>query len=103
MQAISWSLFSATIVAVALLLKQLVAGVAACVRCWALSVGLLMVATQAMLALSLLTYKVGAGRGHAQRSCAMQHHTAKCHNGHCGIKLAVQLALLQLRHANCTV
>ncbi len=54
--------------AVGLLLKQLVAGVAACVRCWALSVGLLMVATQAMLALSLLTYKVGPGRTQAQRS-----------------------------------
>jgi hypothetical protein len=60
MQAISWSLFSATIVAVGLLLKQMVAGVAACVRCWALSVGALMLMTQAMLALSLLTYRVRA-------------------------------------------
>jgi hypothetical protein len=54
-QAIGWSLFSAAIVLVVIMLQQLVAGVASCVRCWAVGAGSVMVAAQA----------VGAGRATA--------------------------------------
>ena len=45
-QAIGWTLFSASVVCVLLLAKQLVAGVGYCLRCWALAAGALIMATQ---------------------------------------------------------
>lgn len=56
-QAVGWSLFSATAVAVIILLQQLVAGVAYCARCWAFGLGVLMITTQLMLGASLLTWR----------------------------------------------
>lgn len=55
-QALGWSLFSATIVSVAVLLKLLVEGIAYCTRCWAVGTGCLMVATQTVMALSLALF-----------------------------------------------
>lgn len=56
-QAISWSIFSATVVMLVVLLQQLVAGVAHCFRCWALGAGSCMVIAQTMLGISLLTFR----------------------------------------------
>lgn len=47
-QAISWSMFAATVVMLVVLLQQLVAGVAHCCRCWALGAGTCMVMAQAV-------------------------------------------------------
>jgi hypothetical protein len=47
-QAISWIIFSATVVMLVVLLQQLVAGVAHCFRCWALGAGTCMVMAQAV-------------------------------------------------------
>lgn len=47
-QAISWSIFAATVVMLVVLLQQLVAGVAHCFRCWALGAGSCMVIAQAV-------------------------------------------------------
>jgi hypothetical protein len=47
-QAISWSIFAATVVMLVVLLQQLVAGVAHCFRCWALGAGTCMVVAQAV-------------------------------------------------------
>lgn len=47
-QAISWSLFAATVVLLAVMIQQLVAGVAHCFRCWAIGAGTLMVLAQAV-------------------------------------------------------
>ena len=45
-QAVGWSAFAATIVMIALLLQQVVAGVARCVRCWAVGAGATMMLAQ---------------------------------------------------------
>lgn len=47
-QAISWSIFAATVVMLVVLLQQLVAGVAHCFQCWALGAGTCMVVAQAV-------------------------------------------------------
>lgn len=47
-QAISWSMFAATVVMLVVLLQQLVAGVAHCFQCWALGAGTCMVMAQAV-------------------------------------------------------
>ena len=47
-QAISWSIFAATVVMLVVLLQQLVAGVTHCFRCWALGAGTCMVMAQAV-------------------------------------------------------
>jgi hypothetical protein len=47
-QAISWSIFAATVVMLVVLLQQLVAGVAHCFQCWALGAGTCMVMAQAV-------------------------------------------------------
>ena len=47
-QAISWSIFAATVVMLVVLLQQLLAGVAHCFRCWALGAGTCMVMAQAV-------------------------------------------------------
>ncbi|WIA28105.1 hypothetical protein OEZ86_010685 [Tetradesmus obliquus] len=56
-QAVSWSMFAATVVLLAVMMQQLVAGVAYCFRCWAIGAGTLMVLAQAMLGLSLLFFR----------------------------------------------
>ncbi|GFR51674.1 hypothetical protein Agub_g14116, partial [Astrephomene gubernaculifera] len=56
-QAIGWTLFSSTVVSLLLLAKQLVAGVGYCLRWWALAAGALMVATQLVLGVSILTFQ----------------------------------------------
>lgn len=45
-QALGWTLFSATVLVLLALAKQLLAGVGYCLRCWALAAGALMMATQ---------------------------------------------------------
>lgn len=47
-QAISWSMFAATVVMLVVLLQQLLAGVTHCFRCWALGAGTCMVMAQAV-------------------------------------------------------
>ncbi|KXZ43905.1 hypothetical protein GPECTOR_78g93 [Gonium pectorale] len=56
-QAIGWTLFSGSVVVVLLLAKELVAGVGYCLRCWALTAGALMTATQLVLGVSVLTFQ----------------------------------------------
>jgi hypothetical protein len=55
-QAISWIIFSATVVMLVVLLQQLVAGVAHCFQCWALGAGTCMVMAQAV---SITTWQTG--------------------------------------------
>lgn len=49
-QAAGWSLFSASAVVIVVLVQQLVAGVANCLQCWAISAGTLMIAAQGVSA-----------------------------------------------------
>lgn len=45
-QALGWALFALTAVYIVALSKALVAGVVACLRCWLLGAGCLMLSTQ---------------------------------------------------------
>lgn len=47
-QAISWSIFAATVMMMVVMIQQLVAGVAHCFRCWAIGAGACMMTAQAV-------------------------------------------------------
>lgn len=59
-QALGWALYSSALVACLYLLFQAVAGVAYCVRCWAVAAGLVMFLSELLLAGSLLTFQAPA-------------------------------------------
>ncbi|PRW56972.1 Diacylglycerol O-acyltransferase 1 [Chlorella sorokiniana] len=59
-QALGWALYSSVLVACLYLLVQAVAGVAYCVRCWAVAAGLVMFLSELLLAGSLLTFQAPA-------------------------------------------
>ncbi|KAL6748361.1 hypothetical protein V8C86DRAFT_1158319 [Haematococcus lacustris] len=56
-QAVGWSLFALTAVAILGLAKSLVGGVLTCLRCWLLGASALMLATHVSLAVSLLLWR----------------------------------------------
>ncbi|KAG2426507.1 hypothetical protein HXX76_011734 [Chlamydomonas incerta] len=94
-QAIGWTLFSASVVCVLLLAKRLVAGVGYCLRCWALAAGALIMATQLVLGLSILTYQQ---RGAARRLLlrpALRHPRAELERA-AGLVMPVVLMYLPL-------
>jgi hypothetical protein len=73
-QAISWSIFSATVVMLVVLLQQLVAGVAHCFRCWALGAGTCMVVAQAVRPTFLPTINSQSDRfTHLFQDCIMSN------------------------------
>ncbi|DBB16381.1 hypothetical protein WJX82_004098 [Trebouxia sp. C0006] len=59
-QAMGWALFSISIVCLCWLLLQVVAGVAYCIRCWALITGSVMFCAQLFLGMSIWTWKEGS-------------------------------------------
>lgn len=56
-QAMGWALFSISLCCMCWLLLQVVAGVAYCIRCWALITGSVMLCAQLFLGMSIWTYK----------------------------------------------
>jgi hypothetical protein len=63
-QAVGWSTFAATIVLIAVLLQQLVAGVALCLRCLAVATGTLMMVAQ------LVRHQAGQAHKHSRQQPA---------------------------------
>ncbi|EFJ45849.1 hypothetical protein VOLCADRAFT_93670 [Volvox carteri f. nagariensis] len=98
-QAIGWTLFSSTVVAVLLLAKELVVGVGYCLRCWALAVGALMMATQLVLGVSILTYE---NRSRARNLLQpVLHHPRASFARAAGLIMPVVLMYLPL-HVSCS-
>ncbi|GLI68216.1 hypothetical protein VaNZ11_012560 [Volvox africanus] len=98
-QAIGWTLFSSTVVAVLLLAKELVAGMGYCMRCWALAAGALMMATQLVLGISVLTYQ-----NHRQARKLLQpmlHHPGASFARAAGLVMPVVMMYLPL-HVSCS-
>ncbi|GIL79509.1 hypothetical protein Vretifemale_8826 [Volvox reticuliferus] len=99
-QAIGWTLFSSTVVAVLLLAKELVAGVGYCMRCWALAAGALMMATQLVLGISVLTYQ---HRRQARKLLQpVLHHPRASFVRAAGLVMPVVMMYLPL-HVSCSL
>ncbi|GLC40901.1 hypothetical protein PLESTM_001123800 [Pleodorina starrii] len=98
-QAIGWTLFSSTVVAVLLLAKELVVGVGYCMRCWALAAGMLMMATQLVLGASILTFQ---NRRRARKLLQpVLHHPRASLARAAGLAMPVVMMYLPL-HVSCS-
>ncbi|KAL3152102.1 hypothetical protein ABBQ32_001207 [Trebouxia sp. C0010 RCD-2024] len=77
-QAMGWALFSISLVCLCWLLVQVVAGVAYCIRCWALITGSVMFCAQLFLGMSIWTWKDhSVAQGVAQTVVQVVTHPAQ--------------------------
>ena len=93
-QALGWVLFSVSLIGLSWLIMQVAAGVAYCIRCWAIGVGSIMFAAQ----LVSMPYRFASFVAQSSRIMCGITLCMCCQERHCGLLSAAQLMSLSPLH-----